>query len=117
MTCGTLDASHLAQMRKQDPGAQRGWVPGRRRRLQGDRRSASRATHIADESDLTLLGYIAFLDPPKESAGTAIAALTASGVAVKILTGDNEIITRKICREVGIEVRSTSLLGARHRTR
>jgi Mg2+-importing ATPase len=59
---------------------------------------------VDDESDLTLLGYIAFLDPPKESAGAAIAALMKSGVAVKIITGDNEIITRKICREVGLAV-------------
>ncbi len=59
---------------------------------------------VEDESDLTLLGYIAFLDPPKESAGAAIAALMKSGVAVKIITGDNEIITRKICREVGLPV-------------
>ncbi|HZL69224.1 MAG TPA: HAD-IC family P-type ATPase, partial [Candidatus Limnocylindrales bacterium] len=49
-------------------------------------------------------GYIAFLDPPKETAGTAIAALNKSGVAVKILTGDNEIVTRKICHEVGLQV-------------
>jgi P-type Mg2+ transporter len=59
---------------------------------------------VEDESDLTLLGYIAFLDPPKESAGAAIAALIKSGVAVKTITGDNEIITRKICREVGLAV-------------
>ena len=59
---------------------------------------------IDDEIDLTLLGYIAFLDPPKDSAGGAIGALNQSGVTVKILTGDNEIITRKICREVGLEV-------------
>jgi Mg2+-importing ATPase len=58
---------------------------------------------VADESDLTLLGYIAFLDPPKESAGTAIAALAGKGVRVKILTGDNDVITRKICREVHID--------------
>ncbi len=56
----------------------------------------------ADESDLTLLGYIAFLDPPKESAGQAIAALAARGVSVKVLTGDNEVITRKICHDVGL---------------
>jgi Mg2+-importing ATPase len=59
---------------------------------------------VADESDLTLLGYIAFLDPPKESAGPAIAALEHAGVRVKILTGDNDIVTRKICREVGLQV-------------
>ncbi len=59
---------------------------------------------VADESDLTLLGFIAFLDPPKDSAGAAIAALNQSGVAVKVLTGDNEIVTRKICGEVGLEI-------------
>ncbi|WP_296525655.1 magnesium-translocating P-type ATPase [Rhodoplanes sp.] len=58
----------------------------------------------ADEADLTLLGYIAFLDPPKETCAAAIAALKASGVQVKILTGDNDIVTRKICREVGLPV-------------
>jgi Mg2+-importing ATPase len=58
---------------------------------------------IADETDLTLLGYIAFLDPPKESAREAIAALALKGVQVKVLTGDNEIITRKICHEVNLE--------------
>src|SRR6201993_2371483 len=57
---------------------------------------------IEDESGLTLLGYIAFLDPPKESAGIAIAGLARSGVGVKILTGDNDIIARKICRAVGV---------------
>jgi len=59
---------------------------------------------VADEADLTLLGYIAFLDPPKETCAAAIAALTASGVQVKILTGDNDIVTRKICHEVGLPV-------------
>ena len=59
---------------------------------------------VADETGLTLLGYVAFLDPPKESAGPAIAALRESGVTVKILTGDNERVTRKICRDVGLPV-------------
>src|SRR6516165_4063729 len=57
----------------------------------------------ADERDLILLGSIAFLDPPKESAGAAIAALAEKGVRVKILTGDNEVITRKVCREVKLD--------------
>jgi P-type Mg2+ transporter len=61
------------------------------------------AYSVADECDLTLLGYIAFLDPPKESAREAIAALAVRGVKVKILTGDNEIITRRICREVKLD--------------
>jgi P-type Mg2+ transporter len=51
-----------------------------------------------------LVGYIAFLDPPKESAGRALAALAKHGVQVKVLTGDNEIVTRKIWREVGLPV-------------
>ncbi len=59
---------------------------------------------VKDESALTLLGYIAFLDPPKDSATEAIAALNRHGVAVKILTGDNDAVTRKICREVGLAV-------------
>jgi Mg2+-importing ATPase len=57
---------------------------------------------LSDESDLLLVGYIAFLDPPKESAAPAIAALAKHGVTMKVLTGDNEAITRKICREVGL---------------
>jgi Mg2+-importing ATPase len=59
---------------------------------------------VADEVGLTLLGYIAFLDPPKESAAAAITALKMLGVPVKILTGDNDIVTRKICHDVGLPV-------------
>ncbi len=59
---------------------------------------------VRDERDLTLMGYVAFLDPPKESAARAIAELAAHGIAVKVLTGDNDIVTRKICREVGLGV-------------
>ncbi len=70
------------------------------------------AYSVADEADLTLLGYIAFLDPPKESAREAIAALARRGVRVKILTGDNEVITRKICHEVQLEPGEV-LLGGR----
>ena len=58
---------------------------------------------ISDESDLILLGYIAFLDPPKESAQKAIASLARYGVATKILTGDNALVTRKICKDVHLE--------------
>jgi Mg2+-importing ATPase len=59
---------------------------------------------VADEAGLTLLGFIAFLDPPKETAAAAIATLKADGVQVKILTGDNDIVARKICHEVGLSV-------------
>jgi len=65
---------------------------------------------IADEIDLILLGSIAFLDPPKDSAAQAIKALKRNGVDVKIITGDNEIITRKICKDVGLSVHHV-LLG------
>ena len=57
---------------------------------------------VADESDLTLIGYIAFLDPPKETTAEALAALAAHGVAVKLLTGDNELVAAKVCRDVGL---------------
>ncbi len=55
-----------------------------------------------DERDLVLKGYVAFLDPPKKTAGSAIEALQKHGVAVKILTGDNDLISRKVCRDVGL---------------
>ncbi|HEV2453198.1 MAG TPA: magnesium-translocating P-type ATPase, partial [Verrucomicrobiae bacterium] len=56
----------------------------------------------ADECDLCLTGYLAFLDPPKDTASKAIAALRQHGVSVKVLTGDNDLVTRKVCSEVGI---------------
>ncbi len=61
------------------------------------------AYKVPDEAGMTLLGYVAFLDPPKESVPAAITALRGAGVRVKILTGDNDIITRTICRQVGIQ--------------
>jgi Mg2+-importing ATPase len=64
----------------------------------------NRAYSVADESELIAVGCLAFLDPPKDSARTAIAALNQHGVAVKVITGDNEAVTRKICREVGLDV-------------
>ncbi len=55
-----------------------------------------------DESDLILEGYIAFLDPPKETTAPALKALKESGIAVKILTGDSELVAAKVCHEVGL---------------
>ena len=55
-----------------------------------------------DEHDLVLKGYVAFLDPPKPTAANAIQALHKHGVGVKILTGDNELISRKVCKDVGL---------------
>jgi len=66
--------------------------------------ASGRVYAVTDERDLVLAGFIAFLDPPKETAGPALAALKEHGVAVKILTGDNEVVTRKVCKEVGLPV-------------
>ena len=72
---------------------------------------ASRLTYsVADESELILVGYIAFLDPPKESAAPALRALSNNGVNVKVLTGDNELVTARVCGQVGLAV-GTILLG------
>lgn len=62
-----------------------------------------------DEANLILSGYIAFLDPPKESAAPALASLLKYGVTVKILTGDNDVVSRKICHDVGLVVDKISL--------
>ena len=59
---------------------------------------------VADENQMILLGYIAFFDPPKESTAHAIEMLHKSGVRVKVLTGDNALVTRKVCRDVGLDV-------------
>lgn len=59
---------------------------------------------LDDERELTLIGFVAFLDPPKETAGRALRELRDMGVAVKILTGDNDLVTAKICRDVGLPV-------------
>ena len=64
---------------------------------------------VQDENDLVLSGYIAFLDPPKETARQAIAALRDHGVCVKIITGDNEVVTKKICKEVGLPIEHAML--------
>ena len=59
---------------------------------------------ISDESELIFAGFAAFLDPPKVSAGAALKAMAASGVAVKIVTGDNELVTRHVCTQLGVEI-------------
>ncbi len=66
---------------------------------------------VQDECDMVLLGYLAFLDPPKQSVPAAIHALQDHHVHVKILTGDNEKVTKTVCRQVGLNVR-TMLLGS-----
>ncbi|WP_409054387.1 magnesium-translocating P-type ATPase [Variovorax sp. GrIS 2.14] len=66
---------------------------------------------VADEIGLTLIGYIAFLDPPKESAAPALKKLAAHGITVKVLTGDNDLVTRQVCHQVGLPSEAV-LLGA-----
>ena len=66
---------------------------------------------VDDECDMILMGYLAFLDPPKESAAGAIKALKEHGVRTKILTGDNEKVTKTICNQVGLEVKNMLLGG------
>jgi Mg2+-importing ATPase len=98
-----LDDSHLASLRATSARLNEDGfrvIAIAYRELPADQLSCG----VADERDLTLLGYIAFLDPPKESAREALAALRGHGVEVKILTGDNEVVTRKICRDVGLAV-------------
>jgi Mg2+-importing ATPase len=65
----------------------------------------------ADETDLVLNGYVAFLDPPKDTAATAIRALQSHGVAIKVVTGDNDLVARKICKEVGLPTEFVLLGG------
>ncbi|MFD7335130.1 magnesium-translocating P-type ATPase [Streptomyces violascens] len=59
---------------------------------------------VADESGLTLVGFLAFLDPPKADAAVALRGLADHGIAVKVITGDNELVAARVCADVGIEV-------------
>jgi len=73
--------------------------------------SSSKAFSVADESDMVLIGYLAFLDPPKDSASDAIASLHEYGVNIKVLTGDNDFVTKSVCKQVGLSA-DKILLGA-----
>ncbi len=64
---------------------------------------------VGDERDLVLAGFMAFLDPPKASAGQAIGALQRHGVRVVVLTGDNDVVTRRVCRDVGLPIDRVAL--------
>ncbi len=66
---------------------------------------------IGDETEMVLIGYIAFLDPPKETSAAAIKALNEYGVSVKVLTGDNEKVAKSVCEQIGLEVKGI-LLGS-----
>jgi Mg2+-importing ATPase len=73
------------------------------------------ALSAADENEMTFIGCLAFLDPPKESAGLAVKALGEYGVKVKVLTGDNDSVTRTVCKAVGIGAQRI-LLGSQLET-
>ncbi|WP_407510140.1 magnesium-translocating P-type ATPase [Elizabethkingia anophelis] len=64
---------------------------------------------VADENNLTLTGFIGFLDPAKPSAEPSIKALHKLGVEVKVITGDNDIVAKKICHDVGIPINNIML--------
>jgi P-type Mg2+ transporter len=63
----------------------------------------------ADENGMTFIGFLAFLDPPKESAAAAIKLMRDSGIDLKVLTGDNELVTKHVCESIGVEVKGVVL--------
>ena len=73
------------------------------REVEADREKAN----VADEKDLTFAGFLAFLDPPKARAREALTALANLGIALKVVTGDNEQVTRHVCGELGLKVTGT----------
>ncbi len=73
------------------------------REVEPDRQHAS----VADETELTFAGFLAFLDPPKAGAREALTALAKLGIAVKVVTGDNEQVTRHVCGELGLAISGT----------
>lgn len=64
---------------------------------------------VNDESDMVFLGFVAFIDPPKETARESLQLLSKAGVELKILTGDNELVTRKTCEQLGFEIKGVVL--------
>jgi Mg2+-importing ATPase len=64
---------------------------------------------VSDENDMTFLGFVAFMDPPKETAKESLQLLKRYGIELKILTGDNEIVTRKVCEQLGFEIQGVVL--------
>lgn len=93
----------MARTRLLNEDGFRAIVVATREYARGETKEAYRAD---DEAGLVVRGYLAFLDPPKDSAKPALAALREHGVTVKILTGDNAVVTRRICAAVGLPVGS-----------
>jgi Mg2+-importing ATPase len=106
----TLDAEHRATMQQlvhdlNDDGFR--VVALAYKEVDGERHDFG----VSDEADLTLMGYLAFLDPPKDTAADALAAMLAHGIQPKIVTGDNAVITAKICREVRFDAGARIITG------
>jgi Mg2+-importing ATPase len=78
-------------------------VPRAWDRLEGNPREQIHAV-VDDETELVFAGLVAFEDPPKASAAEAVRALTASGVSVKVVTGDHELVTQHVCAQLGLRV-------------
>jgi len=102
-----MDGPHIAELKKEyERLSADGFRVLALATKDGEPRTAASGTETpydkSDEGDLILEGYIAFLDPPKESAGAAIKALQSHGVSIKVITGDNEFCSRKVCKEVGL---------------
>jgi Mg2+-importing ATPase len=98
-----LDATARGEMRERfDALSREGY------RVLGIARKMEPAEHthaiVGDETELVFVGFAAFEDPPKTSAAAALKALAASGVTVKVVTGDNELVTRHVCEELGLAV-------------
>lgn len=99
----TLDITKLAELNQQAANlAQQGFrVLGIAwRQVEVERTHAD----ISDESSLVFAGFAAFLDPPKVSASHALRQLQESGIAIKVVTGDNELVTQHVCAELGLVV-------------
>jgi Mg2+-importing ATPase len=64
---------------------------------------------VNDENDMVFLGFVAFLDPPKETAKESLKLLSKAGIELKILTGDNELVARKTCEQLGFEIKGVAL--------
>jgi Mg2+-importing ATPase len=64
---------------------------------------------ISDENDMVFLGFVAFIDPPKETARESLRLLSKAGVELKVLTGDNELVTKKTCEQLGFEIKGVVL--------
>ena len=80
-----------------------GGFPRARHRLEEVWRRITHAV-VSDETELVFAGFAAFLDPPKPSAAAAISDLAQNGVAVKVVTGDNELVTQHVCAELGLPI-------------